>query len=70
VACIQRSHRVRWRSPGVYGLASTVTTALVIVAIALVLLWVAGRVTRVVSFGLHLLLIAAAAVLVFALLTK
>lgn len=45
------------------------STVLIVVAIALVVFWIIGRVMRVVSFALHLLLLAAAVFLVIGLIS-
>lgn len=46
------------------------STTLIVVAIALVVLWVVGRVLRVVTFALHLLLLGAAVFLVIGLISR
>lgn len=46
------------------------TTTLVVIAVALVAFWIIGRVMKIVGFALHLLLLAAAVLLVIGLISR
>lgn len=46
------------------------SSALVVVAVGLVAIWIVGRALKIVSFALHVLLLAAAVFLVIGLITR